>query len=691
MAKRASIFFAAILCLCSQAGAQQVVPGDQGLEVFGWNVASAGDVNGDGFKDVVIGAPYYDNGEADEGRVVVYHGSATGIGSSPAWSFELNYSQSDLGSAVASAGGVNGDGFDDLLVGASRVGPRLEGTVYLFLGSATGLSTTPNWTYQGVSGIENFGRTVASAGDVNGDGFKDIVVGGPSFANGELAEGRALLFLGSAAGLSGTPAWSYESNQANALFGWSVASAGDTNGDGFSDVVIGALQERNPSGGQGRAYIFLGGASGLSTNPTWTFEGDQTWAQLGVSVSSAGDVNRDGFADVLVGEHGYSIGRAGGRTLLFLGSATGPRAAPAWSPTGTTNGGQLGFTVSSAGDVNKDGYLDVLIGAPRHRNNGVQGGASFLYLGSRDGLATIPDWSYFGRDSSNFGNSVAAAGDLNGDGYGDIIIGAPYDNGTPSQRGAAYLFLGDPSQVMKINGASQCSGCAAPSPASPTPTRTATPTSTPTVTLTPSPIVGGATGSSVGTATPTPTATLTAAPGGADALVTPVAAPTVPGISNISCVSGTTSTTLTALVNPAYVGCAKNRPSRRRTSASSWALKSASTSGSAAMSCSSTGREISSFNVTAKARPNASDCRRKYSPITITASWRQGQTPKVAVKRSAPKCSGKRRTLGGVARKVSIKRVGTTGVISGRMRVARVGCSGRLSGWQPFEFTVVGQ
>src|SRR5207249_180283 len=145
----------------------------------------------------------------------------------------------------------------------------------------------------------HFATSVATAGDVNGDGYSDVIVGAPLYDNGQTDEGRVFVFLGSASGLATSAAWTAESNQASAQFGASVAAAGDVNGDGFGDVMIGAPFFDNGQADEGRVFLYLGSASGLATSPAWTAESNQANAQFGTSVATAGDVNGDGRADVI--------------------------------------------------------------------------------------------------------------------------------------------------------------------------------------------------------------------------------------------------------------------------------------------------------------------------------------------------------------------------------------------------------
>jgi hypothetical protein len=372
----------------NQAGAQ-----------FGFSVASAGDVNGDGFSDVIVGAWLFDNGQTDEGAAFVYHGSASGLSATPNWTAESNKVGAQFGNSVASAGDVNGDGYSDVIVGAFGFanGEAFEGRAFVYHGSASGLSTTPNWTAESNQVNAQFGYSVASAGDVNGDGFSDVIVGAFGFSNGEASEGAAFVYHGSANGVNngvpGTPAnaaWTAESNQVNAQFGNSVASAGDVNGDGFSDVIVGAFGFSNGEAFEGRAFVYHGSASGLSTTPNWTAESNQVGAEFGVSVASAGDVNGDGYSDVIVGARLFDNGETDeGRAFVYHGSANGVNngvpgtpANAAWTAESNQANAQFGVSVASAGDVNGDGYSDVIVGALLFDNGETDEGRAFVYYGN---------------------------------------------------------------------------------------------------------------------------------------------------------------------------------------------------------------------------------------------------------------------------------------------------------------------
>jgi len=426
---------------------------NQNTAWFGYSVATAGDVNGDGFSDVIVGAPFYDNGQSDEGRAFVYLGTASGLAAAHAWTAEGDQINANFGWSVASAGDVNGDGFSEVIVGATNFenGQAQEGRAFVFMGSASGLATTAAWTAEGNQLDAYFGTVVAPAGDVNGDGYADVIVSSPDYDSTATNRGRVFVYLGSASGLSATAAWTKDGAQ-DARFGSSAATAGDVNGDGYADVVIGADSHDTDQIFEGRAYVYLGSSSGLAATAGWTAEGNSVGAHFGYSVSTAGDVNGDGYADVIVGAEAFSNGQSGeGRALVYLGSAAGLATTHAWAVESDIANARCGTSVATAGDVNGDGFADVVVGSPR--DDGTIGSID-LYLGSAAGLSTAPVWFGFppNEPGKKFGFSVGTAGDVNGDGYSDFIVGAYLVNDGQFSAGAAFVYVGSASGLTAIAG-----------------------------------------------------------------------------------------------------------------------------------------------------------------------------------------------------------------------------------------------
>ncbi len=429
------------------------VVGSEANSRFGLAVSTAGDVNGDGYADVVVGALGHSNGQTEEGAAYVYTGSAGWITASPWIIIESNNTYGWLGRSVGTGGDVDGDGFGDILVGLPGFhGSEDEGEHFggaaIYRGSAGPPATVCEWSSVG-EGVDAYrGRSIASAGDVNGDGYDDFIVGEEAYTNGQTDEGRALLFMGSSSGLAAEPTWQAEGNATEARYGYSVASAGDVNGDGYSDVIIGAY--RYPAGGlsqSGKAYVYLGGSGGLGSTP-WTAQGDMIDAYFGYSVAGAGDLNGDGFGDVVIGAAAYTNPQVNeGRVYIYLGSTQGLGANPSLTIEMNHSEGRFGSCVAGAGDVNGDGYSDVIAGTWYWSGDGslTEEGRVDVFLGMAGsvGLHETPTFTRYGESAHAFlGRSVAGAGDVDGDGFGDVIVGAYGKRAYYDREGEVRVYRG---------------------------------------------------------------------------------------------------------------------------------------------------------------------------------------------------------------------------------------------------------
>ena len=436
----------------------RVSPANQMYSHFGYSVACAGDVNADGYDDVIIGSPLYSGSFPMEGGVWVYDGGPEGLSSLSIWSMNSGEEDARFGYSVASAGDVNGDGHSDIIIGAPRHKsglPWQAGRAYLFPGNNQGVSSVSSWegssyTYENDS---HFGSSVAGAGDVNGDGYGDIIIGIPDDGTTEKpGVGRALIYYGSSLGPETDSDWGagpFElSPESNSFYGYSVACAGDINGDGYSDVIVGAPYE--PETGsvqiveQGYTYVYYGAPDQPADTAQLICQSDQAGAGLGISLASAGDVNGDGYDDFLVAAPYFDNGHTDeGRVYLWHGSAGGLAETPNWFAEGEEVEANLGWSIASAGDVNGDGYDDIIIGCPKSNPLYISAGRVYVWHGSSTGMGEngVPanaDWQTFGLvQNALAGYSVACAGDVNGDGFCDVIIGVPGEN-------TARLFQGSP-------------------------------------------------------------------------------------------------------------------------------------------------------------------------------------------------------------------------------------------------------
>ncbi|MBK6505131.1 MAG: FG-GAP repeat protein [Ignavibacteria bacterium] len=319
------------------------------------------------------------------------------------------------------------------------------GRAYVYFGGVA-LNSVADVVLNGVSANDFFGHSVSTAGDVNGDGYSDVIAGAPFNDAAGNESGRAYLFLGGAL-MNNTADITITGAAAGDNLGHSVSTAGDINGDGYSDILTGAYGNDETGSSAGRAYVHMGGMDPDNITDA-IFSGAAANDNFGISVSSAGDFNGDGFSDIILGAVNNDAGGSdAGRAYLYLNSLTGTDIEDEIYTGATLD--YLGYSVSSVGDVNGDGYDDMIIAAI---GNNSDRGIAYIHYGGTVPDNT-PDLILTGIAAGDqFGWSVSGAGDVNGDGYDDVIVGAPYNDAGGSNAGRGIL-------VLRRSCYEQCCGC----------------------------------------------------------------------------------------------------------------------------------------------------------------------------------------------------------------------------------------
>jgi VCBS repeat-containing protein len=426
----------------------------------------------------------------------------------PALGFILEYAgiSDSSGVSVSSAGDFNGDGIDDFMVSAPTMEPA--GQVYVIFGkdSGTGATFDPAIDLQSLDGSDGFvflgevgsvspGHSIASLGDINGDGIDDVILGASGHRQKDQGHaGKAYVVFGTTEGfdptfdlgsLDGTNGFVISGMNEDDALGYKVASAGDVNGDGINDMIVGGYGVDGGGPNAGAAFVVFGvdTSTGAGFDPlieVAMLDGTNGFALPGIaaetfaghSVGSAGDVNGDGIDDLVIGAYGSDLrGKVDvGAVYVVFGKDTateGDFAATidlaaldgtdGFVLRGSDTGGSAGRNVASAGDLNGDGIDDILIGGFGYNASTDQDGTVYVVFG-RDtavegdffhtiNLATLDGESGFVIEAAApgdlFGRSFASVGDINGDGIDDILIGAPdADPNGLTGAGMAYLIFG---------------------------------------------------------------------------------------------------------------------------------------------------------------------------------------------------------------------------------------------------------
>jgi parallel beta helix pectate lyase-like protein/invasin-like protein/FG-GAP repeat protein len=382
--------------VAAQGSNDTIIYNYSGQTLFGSRVSDAGDVNGDGWPDFMVGSPYHPAypdpfNITRAGGVWVY----SGMDGSLLYSFFGEESYLFLGSSVSGAGDVNKDGYADFIIGVPW--DRYNG---IRLGSArvySGQTGSILYTLYGDAAYDYFGSSVSSAGDVDRDEFADFIVSGTKYVR--IFSGR-----------DGSPLYTFYCDLPGFFYDDAVSSIGDINLDGHSDMIVGGYRE---SDGKSYARVF----SGKDGEILHTFYGDSASTMFrdgfGSALSSAGDVDGDGYPDIIVGAY---------NGMGYVKVFSGKDGTILHTFRGEDYNDFFGISVSGLGDVNKDGHDDVLVGANQETHDFIEGGTTRVFSG-KDG--TVLYTFYGDRLEMKLGRSVSGVGDVNRDGYPDLIIGAP--------------------------------------------------------------------------------------------------------------------------------------------------------------------------------------------------------------------------------------------------------------------------
>ncbi len=415
-----SVYFVPAIILFSSVGAftnssihELSFYGQEPSGFLGASVAH-GDVNGDGYDDIIVGEYGYDN---NKGRVLIYFGGPVQTMTPGAILYAGN-SNEYFGSSVSFLGDVNGDSYGDIIVGGTGYN-SFTGRAYVFFGGSS-FDTVPDRVYTGGGSFTYFGTQAKGVGDINGDGYNDFMIGQTQYA---------YLYFGGLSISNSSADLIFVSPEGDNSFGNTLSGAGDINNDGYDDLLIG---EQGYQGGTGRVYLYLGNQN-MTTTVNFKLTGEDFLNYFGVSMASVGDVNGDGKDDFVIGAQGYNSNR--GRAYLFLGASPVDTVADVVY-TGFTAGELLGYSVAGAGDFENDGYPDIVIGAPGYMSNS---GRAYLYYGGMS-LTGNPDIIFSNNSlmpNSNYGVSLNLSGDSGDDGYNDLLIGAM---GYSFNNGAFFLY-----------------------------------------------------------------------------------------------------------------------------------------------------------------------------------------------------------------------------------------------------------
>ncbi|MCK6525042.1 FG-GAP-like repeat-containing protein [Myxococcota bacterium] len=361
--------------------------------------------------------------------------------------------------AVSFAGDLDGDGLQELLIGAPSVtvSTRGDGAAYLVLGEslAGDLSLADaDATLSGAGRNAAAGTAFAAAGDWDNDGLDDLWVGASTDGRGGASAGAVSLVTGGARGALDLDEASLTllGDEQESYLGGALSRL-DLNGDGAWDLGAGAIGDDRGGDGAGAVFLLLGDPSGALTGALSADEadliliGESAEDRAGAALSSAGDVDGDGLDDLLVGAWGNdTAGLNAGAAYLLLGGSAGVGTLDLSAADAIFLGEAVedyaGFAVAGGGDSDGDGYADLLIGARSSDRGGLDAGATYWLRGPKSGTSSLyaADAILVGEADQDYAGYSLAAGDINGDGLTDAVVGAHYNDRSGSAAGAVFVF-----------------------------------------------------------------------------------------------------------------------------------------------------------------------------------------------------------------------------------------------------------